>query len=259
MLWNSGRITSGHIIPELILPSLICMIIPALLVARTVKGDFPAQLVNEDNKQVNKKDRNIILFAGVGALAFVPVFKVITHLPPYMGVLFGLGVVWLISELLHKDKDEEEKGSLSIIHALQKIDASSILFFLGILLAIATLETGGQLKALAGWMDTSIGNENVIVMSIGLLSALVDNVPLVAGAIGMYDLNTFPVDASFWSFLAYCAGTGGSILVIGSAAGVAAMGMEKLEFFWYLKRIGWLALLGYISGAVWFLFQSALF
>ena len=166
-----------------------------------------------------------------------------------MGMLFGLGLLWVISEFIHKDKDESDKSIYSVLHALRKIDMPSVLFFLGILVAISALQSTGQLAQLASLMDEKIANINLIVISIGLLSAIVDNVPLVAASMGMYDLQTYPTDHYFWEFLAYCAGTGGSILIIGSAAGVAAMGIEKINFFWYLKKIGWLAALGYFAGA----------
>jgi Na+/H+ antiporter NhaD/arsenite permease-like protein len=175
-----------------------------------------------------------------------------------MGILFGLGVMWIVTEIMHSGKDEEEKGLLSVNHALRKIDTPSILFFLGILLSIAALQATGVLSNLAGWMSTTIGNENVIVIAIGILSALVDNVPIVAAVQGMYSLEQYPTDHYFWEFLAYCSGTGGSALIIGSAAGVAAMGLEKIEFFWYLKKISWLALIGYFAGALIFILQHYL-
>jgi Na+/H+ antiporter NhaD/arsenite permease-like protein len=195
---------------------------------------------------------------GIVSLLFVPIFKTVTHLPPYMGVLLGLGVMWVITEMIHSGKDEEEKGLLSVNHALRKIDTPSILFFLGILLSIAALQATGVLTDLAETMNNSIGNIKIITISIGLLSAIVDNVPLVAAAQGMYSLEQYPTGHFFWEFLAYCAGTGGSCLIIGSAAGVAAMGIEKIEFFWYMKKIGWLALLGYLAGAAAFILQHAI-
>ncbi len=170
-----------------------------------------------------------------------------------MGMLLGLGIMWVITETIHSEKDEREKGVLSVIHALRKIDTPSVLFFLGILLAVAALQSTGMLTSLATSLDKTIGNISIITLIIGLLSSLVDNVPLVAAAQGMYGLDVYPTGHYFWEFLAYCAGTGGSCLIIGSAAGVAAMGMEKIEFFWYLRKIGWLALLGYLSGAAVFI------
>jgi Na+/H+ antiporter NhaD/arsenite permease-like protein len=200
----------------------------------------------------------VVFLLGVGTLMFVPIFKIITNLPPYMGILFGLGGMWLITELIHSEKDEAEKGLLSVNHALRKIDTPSILFFLGILLSVAVLQTTGVLAELAVWLDNNLGNIEAITFSIGALSSIVDNVPLVAAAQGMYSLQQFPTDHTFWMMLAYCAGTGGSMLIIGSAAGVAAMGMEKIDFFWYLKRVGWLALLGYAAGMAVYLLQQYL-
>lgn len=259
MLWIGGQISSSAIIPSLILPSLICLLVPLTVLSLSMKGTISPKMADPDVKVTSKSDRNLILFTGIGALVFVPIFKLITHLPPFMGVLFGLGVLWIVSEIIHKDKDEADKNNYSIIHALRKIDTSSILFFLGILIAISALQSTGQLSQLAVYMDESIGNHSVIVLTIGIFSAIIDNVPLVAASMGMYDLNTFPTDHYFWQFLAYCAGTGGSILIIGSAAGVAAMGMERIEFFWYLKKIGWLALIGYFAGALFYMLQSTYF
>jgi Na+/H+ antiporter NhaD/arsenite permease-like protein len=201
---------------------------------------------------------NLMLSFGLGALLFVPVFKTLTHLPPYMGMLLGLSIVWLVSEIIHSDKDEEDRIPFTVAHALGKIDTSSILFFLGILIAIGSLEATHLLHNLATYMDQAIGNLDIIVVAIGIASAIIDNVPLVAATMGMYDLTAFPTDSKLWVFLAYCAGTGGSILIIGSAAGVAVMGMEKIDFGWYLKRISLLALLGYFAGVVSYLFIFSL-
>jgi Na+/H+ antiporter NhaD/arsenite permease-like protein len=176
-----------------------------------------------------------------------------------MGILFGLGVMWIFTEIIHSKKEEEDKNSLSVLHALQKIDTPSILFFLGILISISALQSAGLLTKMAQWLTVKIGNESVIVICIGLLSSIVDNVPLVAAVQGMYTLDVFPTDHYFWLFLTYAAGTGGSCLIIGSAAGVAAMGMENVEFFWYLKRIAGLALLGFLAGAMVFMLQHHLF
>jgi Na+/H+ antiporter NhaD/arsenite permease-like protein len=193
--------------------------------------------------------RKVMLAVGMACLLFVPVFKTITHLPPYMGILLSLGVIWIVSEVINSKLDDAERAPYTATHALSRIDTSSVLFFLGILLAIGALEATHLLSALAGWMDRTIGNQDIIVMAIGLASAVIDNVPLVAATMGMYSLDAFPPDAKLWEFLAYCAGTGGSILIIGSAAGVAVMGMEKIDFGWYLKRISLLAMLGYFAGA----------
>lgn len=250
MLWIGGQVTAGNIIIKLILPSLVCLIVPLTVVSFLIRGDIPKITSNTLNLNNGKRERNIIFFSGIGVLLFVPIFKTLTHLPPFMGMLLGLGVLWIISEMIHKNKDEDDKHSLSVVYALRKIDTPSILFFLGILISISALQATGQLIQLAEFMNHKIENINIIVMSIGILSALVDNVPLVAASIGMYDLSVYPTDHYFWEFLAYCAGTGGSALIIGSAAGVAAMGMEKIDFFWYLKKISWLALLGYFAGAL---------
>jgi Na+/H+ antiporter NhaD/arsenite permease-like protein len=260
MLWIGGQITTGGIVKGLFIPSLMCLVVPLIFLSFTMKGKIePIEIIDVEQKnKTSSFERNLILGVGIGALIFVPVFKTITHLPPFMGILFGLSVLWIVTEVLHKDKNDEEKDAYSVAHALRKADVPSVLFFLGILVAIAALESTGQLAELALFMDKTIGNIDVIVVSIGLLSAIVDNVPLVAAGMGMYDMATFPPDHYFWHFVAYCAGTGGSCLIIGSAAGVAAMGMEKIDFFWYLKKIAWLALLGYFAGAFAFLAQHYL-
>ncbi|MFN3851566.1 MAG: sodium:proton antiporter NhaD [Spirosomataceae bacterium] len=254
MLWIGGQITTTNIILKLIIPSLICLIVPLFVISLKLKGQTLEAIDDSDSNQIETtaKERNMMFAFGLGALLFTPVFKTITHLPPYMGVLLGLGVVWIVGELLHHEKDEEERKPFTAAHALSRIDTSSILFFLGILLAIGVLESTHILSDLALKMDKTIGNQDVIVVLIGLASAIVDNVPLVAAAMGMYDLQTFPTDHRIWEFLAYCAGTGGSVLIIGSAAGVAVMGMEKIDFMWYLRRISLLALLGYFAGAVFY-------
>lgn len=256
MLWIGGQISTGKMIPLLILPSIVCLILPLLALTFILKGKIGHAKKEVEKITTSGSERNIIFFTGIGALIFVPVFKTVTHLPPFMGMLFGLSVLWIISELIHSKKEEAEKNRYSVVRVLQKIDTPSVLFFLGILVAISALETTGLLTKLANLMDEKIGNQNIIVLTIGLLSAIIDNVPLVAAAMGMYPLSVFPPDHYFWEFLAYCAGTGGSILIIGSAAGVAAMGMEKIEFFWYLKKIGWLALVGYFGGAMVYILQS---
>lgn len=261
MLWIGGQITAGSIIIQTILPSLVSMIIPVLIISRRMKGTLVRMDIQEEspvNFNQNAFERNLVFFVGVGCLLFVPVFKTITHLPPYMGILFGLGLMWMITELIHSGRDEDEKGVFSVNHALRKIDTPSILFFLGILLSIGVLQATGVLNNLATLMSEKIGNISAITMSIGLLSAIVDNVPLVAAVQGMYPLEQYPTGHYFWEFLAYCSGTGGSVLIIGSAAGVAAMGLEKIEFFWYLKKISWLALIGYLAGAAVFMLQHYL-
>ena len=193
-------------------------------------------------------ERNLVFFVGVGALLFVPIFKTITHLPPYIGMLGGLAILWIVTEILHHSKNDEDKSHLTVAGVIRKVDTPSILFFLGILIAVAALQSVGHLNLLAQILDKHVGNLYVINVIIGLLSAVVDNVPLVAGAMGMYQ-NTFVPDHYFWEMLAYCAGTGGSVLIIGSAAGVAVMGMEKIDFIWYLRKISLWALIGYLAGA----------
>jgi Na+/H+ antiporter NhaD/arsenite permease-like protein len=191
-----------------------------------------------------------MLFMGVFGLVSVPVFKTVTHLPPYLGMLLALGVLWVTSELINPDMDEAEKKPYTAAGALARIDVPSVLFFLGILLAVSALESMELLHHFATWLDVTIGDNRIIITLIGILSSIVDNVPLVAASMGMYSMETYPVDHMIWEYLAYCAGTGGSILIIGSAAGVAVMGMEKIDFIWYLKRISLLAMLGYFAGAI---------
>ena len=258
MLWIGGQVSTTNIIVKLILPSLVSLIVPLIAFTFMIKGNLIGTVpaFDEDKPTATDFERKFIFISGIGALLFVPVFKTLTHLPPFMGMMFGLGVLWVISEIIHKDKDESDKSTYSVLYALRKIDMPSVLFFLGILIAISALQSAGQLAHLASFMTEKIGNITIEVISIGLLSAIVDNVPLVAAAIGMYDLQTYPTDHFFWEFLAYCAGTGGSALIIGSAAGVAAMGMEKITFFWYVKKITLIALLGYFAGAITYILQN---
>lgn len=260
MLWIGGQITTGNIMAHLFLPSLACLVVPLIFLSFSMKGKIENQPTVE-NGHVNTTsafEKNLIFCLGIGALVFVPVFKTITHLPPFMGMLFGLSILWIVTEIIHKNKNDADKDVYSVVHALRKADVPSVLFFLGILVAISALESTHLLANMAAFMDKNIGNVNVIVIAIGLLSSVIDNVPLVAASMGMYDMARFPTDHYFWSFLAYCAGTGGSCLIIGSAAGVAAMGMEKIDFFWYLKKISWLALVGYFAGVGIFLLQQYL-
>jgi len=261
MLWIGGQITTVNIMMKLFLPSMICLMIPLLVLSFRVKGKSTGEINNGPDRKIKTTsfEQNLILILGIGALMFVPVFKTITDLPPFMGILFGLGILWLVTEIIHQGKNEEDKDVYSVVHALRKVDVSTVLFFLGILVAIAALESTHQLANLATYMDKTIGNLNIIVISIGLLSAIVDNVPLVAATMGMYDLQAYPTDHYIWEFIAYCAGTGGSCLIIGSAAGVAAMGMEKIDFIWYLKKISFIALLGYFGGALAYILQHYLF
>jgi Na+/H+ antiporter NhaD/arsenite permease-like protein len=261
MLWIGGQITAANIIIKLILPSLICLIAPLVYLSFKLKGkvERPAFESNVTNLTLSQTQKSIVFFSGVSILVLVPVFKTITHLPPYMGILFGLGILWIITEIIHGGKNEERKHKLSVVYALRKIDTPSILFFLGILIGIAALQSIGILASLAQWLTTTLRDDNLIIISIGLLSAIIDNVPLVAAAQGMYDLSQYPTDHYFWEFLAYCTGAGGSTLIIGSAAGVVAMGMEKISFFWYLKKISLLALLGYFAGAITYILQHQIF
>jgi Na+/H+ antiporter NhaD/arsenite permease-like protein len=258
MLWIGGQITTVNIILKTFLPSLVCLLVPLLIATFMVKGDVSSVPKNTTNSAELSKERNLVFWLGLGCLLFVPVFKTVTNLQPYMGILFGLGLMWVITELIHSGKDEAEKGLLSVNHALRKVDTPSVLFFLGILLSVAALQSTGILSSIASSMDKNIGDIRIITIFIGFLSSIVDNVPLVAAAQGMYSLEQYPTDHYFWEFLAYCAGTGGSILVIGSAAGVAAMGIEKIEFIWYLKRISLLATAGYLAGAGVYLLQHYL-
>jgi Na+/H+ antiporter NhaD/arsenite permease-like protein len=257
MLWIGNQITASSIVMRVFLPSIVCLAVPLLYLSFKLKGDIqrPSIKSSDTRHALSLGNQKTVLIAGVSGLVIVPVFKTITHLPPFMGILFSLGVLWVIVEIMHKGKEDEHKNKFSVVQALRKIDVPSILFFLGILVSIAALESIGSLVQLAGWLENNLQNENIIVIAIGLLSSIIDNVPLVAAAQGMYDLSVFPTDHSFWEFLAYCAGTGGSALIIGSAAGVAAMGMEKISFFWYMKNISLLALLGYFSGAAVYILQ----
>lgn len=263
MLWIGGQITALNIMETLIVPSLVCLLVPLVAMAFTLRGQVvvpPQQNDAEDSLgSTTPFERNLMFFMGLGILVCVPIFKTVTHLPPFMGILLGLGLLWLVGDLVHKHKPDEEKAHLTLVHALTRIDMSAVLFFVGILLAVATLEHTHVLSALAQWLDHTLGRQDVIVMTIGLFSAIVDNVPLVAASMGMYDLAKFPADSFIWEFLAYCAGTGGSILIIGSAAGVAAMGLEKIDFFWYMKKISLWALLGYFAGAAVYIIQFQIF
>ena len=258
MLWIGGQITSVEIMKGLIVPSLINLIVP-LSVTAMVLGQrkvVPPQLnPDEEPFYTSPFERNLMFFMGLGILVLVPVFKTVTHLPPYMGILLGLGALWLVGDLVHRKTEDLRKQRLTLARALTRIDMSSVVFFIGILLAVSVLEHTHVLSNIAQWLDTHVGRQDVIVILIGLVSAVVDNVPLVAASMGMYSLDQYPTDSFLWEFLAYCAGPGGSILIIGSAAGVAAMGLEKIDFFWYVKRISWLALLGYAGGAVAYIVQ----
>ncbi len=261
MLWIGGQVTAGNIVAMVFIPSVFTMIVPLIILSFTIKGDVERPKIdeNEDQDFTTLFERKLMLIMGVSGLLFVPIFKTVTHLPPFMGMLLSLGVIWATTEIMHRNKKHEDKRKLTVIGILQKVDVPTIFFFLGILTAVAALQSAGHLTLMAGWLDVNVRNIYVINLIIGVLSSIVDNVPLVAGAMGMYQIADigavgydahFMVDGAFWEFLAYCAGTGGSILIIGSAAGVAAMGMEKIDFIWYLKKISLLALIGYLAGAL---------
>ena len=262
MLWIGGQVTASNIITSVFLPSVVCALVPLIYLSFKLKGeiDRPENMDLKEHKTntTTKFERNLIFNMGVCGLLFVPIFKTITHLPPYVGILISLGVLWITTEIIHRSKNHEQKSVLSVIGVLKKIDVPTIFFFLGILLAVASLQSAGQLDIVATYLDKQFnGDIYVINMIIGLLSSIVDNVPLVAGAMGMYEIapvGNFAVDGAFWEFLAYCAGTGGSVLIIGSAAGVAMMGILKIDFIWYLKNISLLAFLGYIAGAATYIF-----
>jgi Na+/H+ antiporter NhaD/arsenite permease-like protein len=261
MLWIGGQITALEIIKGLFIPSVINLLVPLSVTAWMLRGrlvEAPTRDANEGQVQTTAFERQLMFFLGLGILVAVPAFKTITHLPPFLGILFGLGVLWLVGDLIHRHKSDEDKEHLSLVSALTRIDMSSILFFVGILLAVATLEHAHILPAVAQWLNDVVGRLDIIVILIGLVSAVVDNVPLVAASMGMYSLTDYPADSFIWEFLAYCAGTGGSILIIGSAAGVAAMGLEKIDFIWYMKKISLLALLGYFGGAIAYIIQFQL-
>ncbi|GHU68547.1 sodium:proton antiporter [Bacteroidia bacterium] len=263
MLWIAGKFDSVHIMLVTFLPSLVSLLVPVILLSFTMKGNVSRPVVSEQNTHrytISKNERTLIFILGVGALLFVPVFKTITHLPPYLGMLGGLAVLWIITGFMHKRRPQSDADYLSVNNILSRVDTPSILFFLGILMAVNALQVCGHLALLSTSLDQiPLAEPNkyyLITVIIGFLSSIVDNVPLVAAAMGMYD---FPMNHYFWEFLAYAAGTGGSILIIGSAAGVAVMGMEKIDFIWYLKKISWLALLGYLAGAATYFLQQSIF
>lgn len=263
MLWIGGQITTLAIMKGVFLPSVINMIVPLAITSWFLKGRSvvsPTKATEHGHRdKTTPFEQNFMFAMGLGILVCVPIFKTITHLPPFMGILFGLGIIWLAGELIHSKKEDEDKEHLTLVRALKHIDMSSIVFFIGILLAVATLEHTHVLTSLAKWLDQTVGRQDIIVTIIGMASAIVDNVPLVAASMGMYSMAQYPPDSFLWEFMAYCAGTGGSILIIGSAAGVAAMGLEKIHFFWYVKRISGLALVGYFAGIAVYLAQFKMF
>ena len=254
MLWIGGQISTLSIMKWMFIPSVICMLTPLVYLSFTLKGEIgkASDAVTKHKAEVG--GGFLMLILGVGALISVPIFKTFTHLPPYMGMLFGLGVLWVVSELIHPELDEAVKKNYTAAGALSRIDVPSVLFFLGILLAVGSLESMLTLHHFAEYLAQTIGDNRIIITLIGLLSAVVDNVPLVAASMGMYSMDVYPQDHFIWEYLAYCAGTGGSILIIGSAAGVAVMGMEKIDFMWYTRKISIVALMGYFGGAAAYLF-----
>jgi len=266
MLWIGKKVSTLGLITKLVIPSVVCMLIPLFFASRmkAFKGNITAaHQTDEEDAEASERllSSKTMLFVGIGALVFVPIFKSVTHLPPYVGMMLSLGIVWLVSEYIHPEEDftEEKRHHYSAHNALSRIELSSILFFLGILVAVAGLESVavmhdghqmGLLMSLAETLKSAIPNQDIVIIVLGFLSAIVDNVPLVAASLGMY---TEPMDDSLWHFIAYSAGTGGSMLIIGSAAGVAAMGMEKIDFIWYLKNIAWLAMAGFLGGCLTFI------
>ena len=262
MLWNGKMITASGVISEIILPSFISFIIPTAIIQYKLKGNLELVADEHENtvSEVTKTQRKTIFALGVGGLCCVPVFHTITHLPAFMGILAVLGILWGVTEIFYRRRDEHDPKARRVVHILSHIDMATILFFLGILMAVATLSEIGVLTAVGEWLDTTVGNDYLVTGAIGVLSSIVDNVPLVAGAMKMYtvtsaemlaanpELANLAVDGVFWQLLAYCAGVGGSMLIIGSAAGVVVMGLERISFGWYMKNITWIAFVGYLAG-----------
>ena len=254
MLWIKGVITTQGVISEIFVPSLVSMLVPAFILQFQLKGKFDKSqnLPKADISQFTKAQRNVIFWLGVGGLCFVPIFKTITHLPPFMGILLVLGILWTVTEIFHHNTAEDDTMAKRVSDLLSRIDLSTIMFFLGILMAVAVLQEIGVLTMLGGVLDSTFeGNHYLVTGIIGVLSSIVDNVPLVAGCMGMYPVaaaGDMAVDGIFWQLLAYCAGVGGSMLIIGSAAGVVVMGLEKITFGWYMKKITWIAFVGYLAG-----------
>lgn len=259
MLWIGGQISTISIMKAVFLPSVICILAPLIYLSFTLKGELgePSQDNNNPLKGAIKGGK-LMLILGVGALVSVPIFKTFTHLPPYLGMLGGLGILWVVSELIHPELEEAVKKNFTAAGALARIDVPSVLFFLGILLAVGALESMLTLHNLAESLAHALGDNRIIITLIGMFSAIVDNVPLVAASMGMYSMDVYPQDHLIWEYLAYCAGTGGSILIIGSAAGVAVMGMEKVDFIWYTKKVSFIALIGYFAGAITYLIMKLL-
>jgi len=274
MLWIGNRVTAAGLIEFVVLPSIVCFGLPFLIASYlpAFRGSVSGNAEKEDVVAEKLLSSKTMLFLGLGMIVSVPIFKTLTHLPPYMGMMLALGVVWFVSERIHPEEnfDKERRHLYSAHKALSRIEISSILFFLGILMAVAGLEAlvygvvngeeVGTLRYMAEVLQSAIPNQDIVVMLLGVFSAVIDNVPLVAASMGMYDMSVYPTDAVLWHFIAYSAGTGGSMLIIGSAAGVAAMGMEKIDFIWYLRKIAWLAFAGFIAGAgIFLLFERVIF
>ena len=269
MLWVKGNVTAASLITYVLVPSLVSMILPISIISLQLKGNLAhTEVIETKESFVTSRERSTIFFLGVGGLIFVPIFKSITHLPPFVGILLVLGILWIYMEMFYNRKHLERAQEHRLPQVISRIDLSSILFFLGILMAVAVLQTSGILRGLSSWLDETLHNIFLFDLIIGILSSVVDNVPMVAGAIGMYPVAevgatgyaaNFVVDGFFWELLSYTAGVGGSILIIGSAAGVIAMGLEKINFGWYLKKFSWLALLGYLAGAFVYLLEKSLF
>lgn len=257
MLWIGEKVTTPGLIMNLVIPSIVCMVVPTFIASKLPAFSGELQQDVDLDKSPKKKllSSRTMLFLGLGMIVFVPIFKTLTHLPPYIGMMLALGVVWLVSEYIHPEEDfeEERREKYSAHKALSRIEMSSILFFLGILMAVGALESIGSLQNAAEWLDRTIPNQDIVVMLLGVGSAIIDNVPLVAASMGMY---TSEIDSKLWHFIAYAAGTGGSMLIIGSAAGVAAMGMERIDFIWYLRKIAWLAAIGFVAGAIVYLLMA---
>jgi Na+/H+ antiporter NhaD/arsenite permease-like protein len=256
MLWINGNITTLNVMKALFLPSFAALIVALLLVDKQFKGSY-SNLVAKAHEDIVEPGARLIFFAGLSALIAVPVLKSTINLPPFMGILVSLGILWAITDYLHEGKDNRQH--LRIPHILTRIDTSGVLFFLGILLCISALEVAGLLQIFANFLDSTVKDSTLIGIIIGLISAIVDNVPLVAAGMAMYSIDIYPVDSFFWQLLAYCAGTGGSILIIGSAAGVALMSLEKIYFMWYLKKVSWIALVSYFSGVAVYILQEKFF
>ena len=265
MLWIKGVITTQGVLTEIFIPSLVSMVIPAFIMQYTLEGKFPKEqnLPKAEVSQFTKTQRDIIFWLGVGGLVFVPIFKTLTHLPPFMGILLVLGVLWTVTEIFHHNTSEDDTMAKRVSDLLSRIDLSTIMFFLGILMAVAVLQEVGVLTMLGeGLNEAFSGNYYLINGIIGVLSSIVDNVPLVAGCMGMYPVapdGAMAVDGIFWQLLAYCAGVGGSMLIIGSAAGVVVMGLEKITFGWYMKKITWIAFVGYLAGILVYWVQRIIF